>query len=58
MRPLGILSICLMTLALQGKAWAEIYETTDAAGNPEFTDAPASENARAIDLQQPNIAAR
>jgi hypothetical protein len=56
MRPLGMLSICLITLALQGKALAQVYETRDAEGNPEFTDAPASENAREIDLQQTNVA--
>jgi hypothetical protein len=30
MKPLGILSICLITLALQGKAWSGIYATGDA----------------------------
>ncbi|MEZ5570845.1 MAG: DUF4124 domain-containing protein [Halioglobus sp.] len=46
---------CLVTLALHNAAWAEIYETTDAQGNPEFTDSPPTENAEVIDLQQTNV---
>jgi hypothetical protein len=55
MRHLKTLLTCLMALALHSPAWAEIYETTDAEGNPEFTDSPPAENAEVIDLQQTNI---
>lgn len=56
MKQLTVLSICLVVLALQGKAWAEIYETKDAEGNTEFTDSPPTEGATEIDLPQTNIA--
>lgn len=56
MRHLKILTICLVALALHGKAWAQIYETKDAEGNTEFTDSPPSEDATVVDLQQTNIA--
>lgn len=56
MRQLKILSICLVALALHGKAWAEIYETKDAQGDTVFTDSPPTEDATVIDLQQTNIA--
>ena len=36
MRHLKTLSICLSALALHSAAWAEIYETTDAQGNPNI----------------------
>ena len=55
MKHLIILSICWAALALHGQAWAQIYETRDAEGNPEFTDSPPSPNAKEIDLQQTNI---
>jgi hypothetical protein len=55
MRHLKTLSTCLAALALHSAAWAEIYETTDAQGNPEFTDSPTGPSAEAIDLQQTNI---
>jgi hypothetical protein len=55
MRPLKTISTCLLALALHSAAWAEIYETTDAQGNPEFTDSPPRPNAEAIDLPQTNI---
>lgn len=55
MRHLKTLSICLSALALHSAAWAEIYETTDAQGNPEFTDSPTGPSAEAINLQQTNI---
>lgn len=55
MRPLITLTTCLMTLALHSTAWAEIYETTDAQGNPEFTDSPPGPDSEVIDLQQTNI---
>jgi hypothetical protein len=56
MRQLKILSICLVALALQSKAWAEIYETKDAQGNTVFTDSPPTEDATVIEVQQTNIA--
>ncbi len=55
MRHLKTFSTCLVVLALHSAAWAEIYETTDAQGNPEFTDSPTGTSAEAIDLQQTNI---
>ena len=55
MTQLKTFSTCLLALALNSAAWAEIYETTDAQGNTEFTDSPPSPNAEVIDLQQTNI---
>ncbi len=55
MRHLKTFSTCLAALVLHSAAWAEIYETTDAQGNPEFTDSPPGPDAEAIDLQQTNI---
>ena len=46
MRYLRTFSTCLVALALHSAAWAEIYETTDAQGNREFTDSPADEGAQ------------
>jgi hypothetical protein len=56
MRYLKTFATCLVALALHSTAWAQVYETTDAEGNPEFTDAPPTENAEVIDLQQTNVA--
>ncbi len=55
MRHLKVFTLCLAALAVHGAAWAEIYETTDAQGNPEFTDSPPNPDAQAINLQQTNI---
>lgn len=55
MRLLRACAICLAAAALHNSAWAEIYETTDARGNPEFSDTPSGPNAEVIDLQQTNI---
>jgi hypothetical protein len=55
MRYLELFAGCLVALAVQSTAWAQIYETTDAQGNPVFTDSPPSSGAEAIDLQQTNI---
>jgi hypothetical protein len=55
MRHLKTFSTWLAVLTLHSAAWAEIYETTDAQGNPEFTDSPTGASAEAIDLQQTNI---
>jgi hypothetical protein len=42
-------------LALQGTAIAEIYESTDAEGVPEFSDTPTA-GAEVVDLQKTNVA--
>jgi hypothetical protein len=55
MRLLKACAFCLAATTLHNSAWAEIYETTDAQGNPEFTDAPPGPDAEVIDLQQTNI---
>jgi|TARA_B110000503_G_scaffold43274_1_gene70790 hypothetical protein len=55
MRHLKTFSSCLAALVLHSAAWAEIYETTDAQGNPEFTDSPPGPDAEEVDLQQTNI---
>jgi hypothetical protein len=56
MRNLRTFLTCLVALALHSAAWAEIYETTDAQGNTEFTDSPADEGAEVVELQQTNLA--
>jgi hypothetical protein len=48
-------STCLLAIALHSAAWAEIYETTDAQGNTEFTDSPPDANAEAVQLPNTNI---
>jgi len=55
MRLLKALSILLAATAVQHAAWAQIYETTDAQGNPEFSDTPSGPNAEVVDLPQTNI---
>ena len=55
MRHLRTLSTGLAALLLVGAAWAEIYETKDAEGNPEFTDSPPESGGEVINLQQTNI---
>jgi hypothetical protein len=54
MKYLRIFSACLVSLALHGAAWAQIYETTDAQGNPDFTDSPADADAEVVNLQETN----
>ena len=56
-RYLKTFSACLIALALNSAAWGEIYETTDAAGNPEFTNSPpeASATSEVIEIQPTNI---
>jgi hypothetical protein len=49
-------STCLVALALTGTAWAEIYETKDAQGNPVFTDSPAGKGSQVVDLPETNVA--
>ncbi len=55
MRFLKTFSTCLVALALHGTAWAEIYETTDAQGNPDFTDSPPDAGAEVINLPETNV---
>ena len=56
-RYLKTFSACLIALALNSAAWGEIYETTDAEGNPEFTNSPPEANAtsKVIEVQQTNV---
>ena len=56
-RYLKTFSACLIALALNSAAWGEIYETTDAEGNPEFTNSPPEANATSevIETQHTNI---
>ena len=56
MRYLKTFSTCLVALALHSTAWAQIYETKDAEGNVEFTDAPSTEGAEVVDLPETNLA--
>ena len=56
MRYLKTVSGCLLAMALHSTTWAQVYETTDAEGNPEFTDSPPTENAEVVDLQETNLA--
>lgn len=54
MQYLKTFAISLTTLALSTATWGEIYETTDAEGNPEFTNSRPASNATVIDVQQTN----
>ena len=56
MRYLKTVSSCLLAMALHSTAWAQIHETKDAEGNPEFTDSPPTENAAVVELQETNLA--
>lgn len=49
-------AFCMAAFALQNTAWAEIYETTDAEGNPEFSDSPPDADAEVVDLPKTNLA--
>ncbi len=55
MKYLKTFSTCLVALALHGTAWAEIYETTDAQGNPDFTDSPPDAGAEVVNLPETNV---
>ncbi len=55
MRYLKIVTACVVALAFHNTAWAQVYETTDAEGNPEFTDSPAAEGAEEVDLPETNL---
>ncbi len=45
----------IIALAGSGVAWAEIYETRDAEGNPVFTDTPTPDS-EVVDLPEANVA--
>lgn len=45
----------VFALALQGAAIAQIYESTDAEGVPEFSDTPSA-GSDVVDLQKTNVA--
>ncbi|MEH6583517.1 MAG: DUF4124 domain-containing protein [Halioglobus sp.] len=51
----GTFLACLTALTLSGTAWAQIYESKDAEGNPIFTDTPGA-GAKEVDLSESNIA--
>ena len=55
MKILITLPACCMALALSWAVQAEIYESTNAQGNPVFTDTPTA-GAEKVDLPQENIA--
>jgi hypothetical protein len=55
MRYVKTFSACLITAALSGAAWAEVYETTDAEGNPEFTNSPTAADAKVVDIPPTNV---
>ena len=48
------LSLSLL-LPLVGEAQDQVYKTTDAEGNTEFTDSPPTEDAQTVELGSPNI---
>jgi hypothetical protein len=47
---------CAMTLAFSQAALAEIYKSKDAEGNTVFTDKPATQEAKPVELAPTNIA--
>jgi hypothetical protein len=55
MESLRIFTAFLLALALSNIAWAEIYDTTEADGNTQFTDSPPDGNSEVVDLPQTNI---
>jgi len=55
MKYLRTFSACLVSLTLHSAAWAQIYETTDAQGNPDFTDSPPDAGAEVVNLPETNI---
>jgi len=55
MKILIALPACCVALALSCGVQAEIYESTNAQGNPVFTDKPTA-GAEQVDLPQENIA--
>ena len=55
MKILIALPACGVALALSWGVQAEIYESTNAQGNPVFTDTPSA-GAEQVDLPQENIA--
>ena len=55
MESLKIFAAFLLALVLSSVARAEIYETTDADGNTEFTDSPPEGDSELVNLPQTNI---
>ena len=51
----SLLMIGTIAVAGSGVAWAEIYETRDAEGNPVFTDSPTPDS-KVVDLPEANVA--
>jgi hypothetical protein len=51
----GTFLACLTAFTLSGSAWAQIYESRDAEGNPVYTDTPAAAE-KEIYLPKSNIA--
>jgi hypothetical protein len=51
----SLLVIGTIAVAVSGVAWAEIYETRDAEGNPVFTDSPTPDS-KVVDLPEANVA--
>jgi hypothetical protein len=45
-----------LVLPLVGEAQEQVYKTTDAQGNTEFTDSPPTEEAQRVELGSPNLA--
>ena len=45
----------LVLLAAQGATRAQIYETTDAEGNPVFTDTPVDASSSEVEMRDTNI---
>ena len=46
----------LVLLAVQGATRAQVYETTDAEGNPVFTDTPVDASSSQVEMRETNIA--
>lgn len=56
MRSLVTFTLGIALLLAQGSILAQIYETTDAAGNPVYTDAPVDSSSQEVGLPATNIA--
>ncbi len=55
MRYLITFTAGLVLWTAHGAAWAQIYETRDAAGNPVFTDSPVDGSSSEVELSTTNI---
>jgi len=56
MRYLITLTAGLVLWMANGAAWAQIYESRDAEGNPVFTDTPVDGSSSEVELSKTNIA--